>query len=131
MTRLLSVFVFIFGAICVLIALAHIALGPQIIPGSITVTPTMDSEDRFYAVMFLGWGAAIMYCALDLRERGALFGALLLTFFLGGIARIISALMVGLPSLLFIFLGLLELALPPWLWRWYRNVSADLARPAE
>jgi len=107
------------------IALAHVAIGPHAIPGGVFVNTTMDSEDRFYATLFLGWGAAMIYCSRDLRERKGLFDALLLIFFLGGIARIISALLVGLPSTLFIFLGSLELVLPPLLWWWNRAANGS------
>jgi hypothetical protein len=101
-----------------------------VIPGGVYVNATMDSEDRFYATLFLAWGAAVIYCSRDLRRREALFAVLLLTFFLGGIARIISALMVGLPNALFIFLGLLELVLPPLFWWWHRAVAtAATAEP--
>jgi hypothetical protein len=105
--------------VCCLIALAHIVLGPASIPGSIPVNATMDSEDRFYATLFLGWGAAMIYCARSLERKERLFGALLLTFFLGGVARVVSASLVGLPNALFVFLGSLELMLPPLLWWWH------------
>lgn len=120
MRRILAVAVMIAGVICVAIALAHVILGPRAIVGGVFVNPTMDSEDRFYAVFFLFWGAAIVYCSRDLRSRQGLFGALLLTFFLGGIARIISVLAVGLPNMTFVCLGLLELGLPPLFWFWHR-----------
>jgi hypothetical protein len=124
MRRLLPVTIMIVGVICVIIALAHIAVGPYAIPGGAFVNTTMDSEDRFYATLFLGWGVAMIYCSRDLRARSGLFGALLLTFFLGGVARIISALLVGLPNTLFVFLGSLELVLPPLLWWWHRTAIA-------
>jgi Domain of unknown function (DUF4345) len=128
MKRLLSIAAMIAGAICVAIALAHIILGPRAIVGGFFVNPTMDSEDRFYAVFFLFWGVAMIYCSRDLRARQGLFGALLFTFFLGGVARIISALTVGLPNTTFIFLGSLELGLPPLFWWWYRSTMSGKAR---
>ena len=76
----------------------------------------MDSEDRFYASLFLGFGAAMVWTSRDLAMRRGLFFALLATFFVGGLARIISWLSVGPPSTLFIVLGALELLLPPILW---------------
>ena len=56
----LRAFVALFGAACVAIALTHIFVGPSSIPGSIPVNPTMDSEDRFYATLFLGFGASVV-----------------------------------------------------------------------
>ena len=103
------------------IALAHIALGPAAIPGSLPVNPTMDSEDRFYATLFLGFGAALVWCSRDLRDRRSAFVALLAVFFLGGAARLVSVAQVGLPNALFQFLGAVELILPPLLWVWHRR----------
>jgi hypothetical protein len=130
MQRLLPITVMIIGAICAIISLAHIAVGPHAIPGGVFVNTTMDSEDRFYATLFLGWGVALIYSSRDLRARGGLFCALLLTFFLGGVARIISALLVGVPNDLFVFLGSLELVLPPLLWWWHRANATRVAARA-
>jgi len=113
MKALLKGFVLLFGAVCMVIALVHIGYGPASIPGSVPVNATMDSEDRFYATLFLGFGAANIWCAQDLGTRAVTFRALMLVFFIGGIARLISVLQVGLPSPLFVFLGSLELAIPP------------------
>jgi hypothetical protein len=118
--RILPIAVRLAGAFCIVIGLAHIALGPHAIVGGVFVNATMDSEDRFYAVFFLAWGAAMMHCARDLRAERRLFGALLLTFFLGGVARIISALLVGLPNTVFVVLGVIELTFPLLFWCWYR-----------
>lgn len=127
MLRALSLFAALFGAVCMVIALAHIALGPAAIPGSVPVNATMDSEDRFYATLFLGFGAALIWCSRALEQRRDLFGALLLIFFLGGIARIVSALAVGPPDTLFIVLGGVELLLPPILWILLRRARAQAA----
>ena len=101
------------GIAAIGIALLHIALGPAAIPGSVPVNATMDSEDRFYATLFLGFGVALIWCARDLSQRSRQAYWLLAIFFVGGIARVISVFAVGWPSTLFIFLGGLELALPP------------------
>lgn len=124
--RALGWFTALFGAVCMLIALAHIVLGPSAIPGAIPVNATMDSEDRFYATLFLGFGAALIWASRDLRKRRQLFDALLAVFFLGGLARLISITMVGPPIPLFLFLGSLELVMPPLMWWWHRKCLPDL-----
>jgi hypothetical protein len=123
--RFLRGFVLLFGAVCCAISLAHIAVGPAAIPGALPVNPTMDSEDRFYATLFLGFGLALIWCARDLHQRSQIFAFLLLIFFAGGCARVVSAAMVGLPSTLFIALGMLELLLPPLLWAGHRATRDD------
>lgn len=106
----------IFGAICMGIAVIHIGMGQRAIPGGLYINPTMDSEDRFYATLFLGFGAALVWTARDLGGRRRAFLALLAVFFLGGLARVVSAVQVGLPNTLFQILGGIELLLPPLLW---------------
>ena len=127
MLRALSLFAALFGAICMVMALAPISLGRAAIPGSVPVKATTDSEDRFYATLFLGYGAAMIWSSRALVPRRDVFGALLLIFFLGGIARIISALAVGLPNTLFIVLGSAELLLPPMLWALLKRAAHQAA----
>jgi amino acid permease len=114
-------FVLVFGLVCIGIALVHISLGPVSIPGSVPVNATMDSEDRFYATLFLGFGAALVWCSRDLAGRGREFLALQAVFFLGGVARLISWTQVGPPLPLFVVLGAIELVLPALLWAWLRR----------
>jgi len=111
----------LFGAVCIGIALLHIVFGPASIPGSVPVNATMDSEDRFYATLFLGFGAAHIWCARDLGSRGGLMLAMQFVFFLGGIARLISWAAVGPPIPLFLGLGAIELVQPPLVWLAYRK----------
>jgi hypothetical protein len=119
--------VLIFGITCCLIALSHIIFGHAAVPGAAPgFSQTDDSEDRFYATLFLGFGAAMAWSSGDLQAREKTFGALLLVFFLGGLARIISAIHVGLPIPLFQFLGVLELIMPSLLWWWHRATDARM-----
>ena len=113
MRRALQVFLGLFGATIIVICLLHLVLGSASIPGSIPVNATMDSEDRFYATLFGAYGLAILWCIEDIEQKGGLLRLLLLTFFAGGIARLISVAVMGLPHPLFVFLGALELAIPP------------------
>ena len=113
MVQALKALIMVFGAVCMVIALVHIGFGPRSIPGSVPVNATMDSEDRFYATLFLGFGAACIWSARDLAGRARAFEALMLVFFVGGVARLVSVAQVGLPGALFQVLGTLELVLPP------------------
>ncbi|MCB2058604.1 MAG: DUF4345 domain-containing protein [Novosphingobium sp.] len=119
--RYLAWFLTTFGMVCAAIALVHIAFGPASIPGSVPVNATMDSEDRFYATLLLGFGLAHVWAARDLANRSGLVLAMQATFFVGGVARIVSILAVGMPIPLFVFLGGLELIIPPLVWWWLRR----------
>jgi hypothetical protein len=124
MRKAVSYTVAAFGVICVIISLVHIFFGSASIPGSVQVNATMDSEDRFYASMFTGFGVTLIWTSFNLQARTKVFHALMATFFLGGVARIISVTAVGWPGALFTFLGSLELLVPPLLWLWVRRAYA-------
>lgn len=111
----------VFGATCCLIALSHIVLGPAAVPGAIPVNATLDSEDRFYATLFLGFGAALVWTSGELRARSGVLCALLAVFCLAGMARVISMVAVGLPHPLFVVLCAVEILLPPALWFWVKS----------
>lgn len=130
MLRVLALFVRLFGVVCCAIAAAHIVLGPTAIIGSIPVNAALDSEDRFFAALFLGFGFALIWCSLDLPGRRGVFGALLLTFGVGGVARLVSVLAVGWPHPFHILLTGVELMLPLTLWAWLRIASLTV-RPGE
>jgi len=117
MRRLLAGFSIFFGAVCALIGVSHIVLGPQVIPGGVPVNATMDNEDRFYATLFVGFGLAMIWASRDLDARRTLYLALMAVFFAGGVSRVISVLAVGWPHPLFVGLGAIELVLPIVCWR--------------
>jgi hypothetical protein len=112
MRRTLQVLLALFGVTAIFIALLHIVLGPAAIPGAVPVNATMDSEDRFYATLFLAFGVVLLWCVKDVEHKAKVVYFLMLTFFVGGLARIVSMLAVGLPNDFFIAMTVLELALP-------------------
>jgi hypothetical protein len=115
----LKIFVVFFGLVCAAIGMTHIIYGPSSIPGSVPVNATMDSEDRFYATLFVGYGLTLLWCAMDLGPRRLAFLWLLVIFFASGLSRIVSMTQVGFPHPLFTVLTVVELALPVGLWLWH------------
>src|SRR5262245_36685936 len=85
------------GVSAILIALLHVFIGPACIPGSVPVNATMDSEDRFYATLFMAYGVALLWCVNEVEKKARPVKLLALVFFLGGLARIVSMLAAGLP----------------------------------
>jgi hypothetical protein len=112
MRKTLQVLLAGFGVTVIVISLLHIVLGPASIPGSVPVNATMDSEDRFYATLFMAYGAALLWCVKGVEYKSLSVKLLALVFFIGGLARIVSMLVVGLPNPFFIVMTLFELALP-------------------
>jgi hypothetical protein len=112
MRRALQVLLALFGASDIGISLLHVIVGPAAIPGSIPVNATMDSEDRFYATLFGAYGVALLWCVKDIERKSRVVYFLALTFFVGGLARLVSIAAVGLPSGFFITMTAVELLLP-------------------
>jgi uncharacterized membrane protein len=104
------------GIFIIVVSLTHIVLGHSWLPDTMPVSASIDSEHRFFASIFLMYGVALLWCAKAVSERRSVFHFLLLTLFVGGLARIVSLSVSGWPHPLFISLGILELAVPPLLW---------------
>ncbi len=112
MKKSLQIFLGLFGVSAIAIAALHVALGPAAIPGSIPVNPTMDSEDRFYATLFAAYGVALLWCIRDIERKSTVVYFLAATFFVGGLARLVSVVSVGLPNPFFVVMTVLELLIP-------------------
>lgn len=74
--------------------------------------PNADSELRFYSVIFIGYGIVMVQTAQNLTRHLGRVPFLLMLFFGGGVARLISLLMVGTPHSLFVVLMAVELVMP-------------------
>src|SRR5205085_11966492 len=111
MPKALQILLGLLGATAIFISLLHIALGPVSVPGSIPVKATMDSEDRFYATLFMAYGAALLWCVNGVERKAKVVYFLLLTFFVSGLARIVSMLTIKLPTNFFIAMTVIELLL--------------------
>jgi hypothetical protein len=85
--------------------------GPH--PGEGAWPAVMDSELRFYAVLWGAYGLLLIAVARHIEARGRWLPWLALVFFLGGIGRLLSLVLVGPPHQVFVLLMGLELVLPP------------------
>lgn len=72
----------------------------------------VDSEMRFYAVLWVAYGLVMIRVSQLLPRRIFLAQAMLGVFFVGGLGRVISSMTVGPPHLLFQVLMWVELAVP-------------------
>ena len=82
----------------------HAAAGPW--------PPVMDSEIRFYAPFWGGYGVALVAFARDLALYSRLIVPATALFFLGGIGRAISWITIGAPHPFFLLLMVIEVSLP-------------------
>ncbi|MFE9749878.1 DUF4345 domain-containing protein [Saccharothrix saharensis] len=105
--------------------LLEVVLGPSVLlPGSPRPEPTLDSNYRFFAVMWLAIGVALLSVAPRVREATTLLRFVSAAVFVGGLARIVSWWAVGQPHPLMLVLLGVELIVPPVLVVWQRRLTA-------
>lgn len=75
-------------------------------------SPNVDSELRFYAVLWIAYGVIAVRTARTLPTSLRTAQVLLFVFFAGGLGRLFSVFSAGWPDLLFVVLMWIELALP-------------------
>lgn len=112
MRQAFQVFLALFGVIVIAISIAHMAIGPRAIIGSVAVNPTMAGEDRFFAGLLLCYGIALLWCSRDVQRKRAYVNVLAAAFFVGGIGRSLAVLIDGAPNPFYVAMLVLELALP-------------------
>jgi hypothetical protein len=72
----------------------------------------LDSNLRFYGGLSIGLGLIIFWLIPSLEKQKIIFRLISLMILIGGIGRVISMIMVGNPSTLFIIFTMLELLFP-------------------
>ena len=110
---------FLVGALHLIFGVnADIMLGANLSDSAIT-DPVLDSQNRFYGTVFALYGAVFYICAQDIQKYLTLLHCALGIFFAGGLARIVSIAVYGLPSALVLGLLATELLLPPLFLYWH------------
>jgi hypothetical protein len=109
---MLRIIAIVLGLAIIVVGLAHIAFGASIIRGAGAFSASIDSEDRFFGAVFLGYGLGWLLCATDpVRWRVSLHGQTFI-FLLGGVARLLSIAVIGWPDPFYVVLAGVELGLP-------------------
>lgn len=129
--RLLQITVALLGLLPLSAGLAGVILGPEFLRGPIAPTVDLDSHFRYLSGIFLGVGL-IFYATIPAIERKTtLFRVAAALVALGGLARLVSLLSVGAPSVgHLVGLGL-ELVVVPLLALWQGRVAAAYADLAQ
>ncbi|TDP31133.1 uncharacterized protein DUF4345 [Nocardia ignorata] len=110
--RVFQVWLHVFGVAVVGIALAHLLFGQSTYIGGGEVNATMESDLRFYSVLFAAYGAAFVWAAADIVGRARVIDVLGLLFFLGGLARILAWAVAGAPHGFYVLMIPVELLVP-------------------
>lgn len=74
--------------------------------------PNIDSEMRFYSVLWIAYGSLALWVSQSLKVRIVWLRLMLVVFLFGGIGRALSFFSVGPPHPLFSILMWIELLLP-------------------
>lgn len=86
---------------------------------------TLDSNMRFLGGVWLGLGLSVWWLVPRIATETALFRAVWLMIFLGGIGRLASLLLVGLPLLPFVGFTVLEIVGAPLFVWWQRKLATN------
>ena len=122
MPRLLIVVLAVLGAVPVATGLLAIVGGPTVAPGGGPTTPSIDSEYRFVNVFWLAAGLVLWWTLRRASERALVTRVVLVIAATGGIARLISVLVVGWPHPVFVGTIGLELVVVPLVIWWHSRV---------
>ena len=124
--RKLQIVMVILGAVPVLTGLIGLMGLADPLYARLNLTPdnTLDSNLRFYAGVWLGLGLAAWWLVPRIEHETTLFRALWLMIFLGGIGRLLSLAMAGLPLLPFVGFTMLEILGSPFFVLWQSRVAA-------
>jgi hypothetical protein len=107
----------VMGVVCAAIGVVHFALGIDSVPGEGSAGATVDSRERFYGAIFLGYGLAWIWAARQSPIRADAVRWLAGIFFLGAAGRLLSLAVHGRPQWFQLVLTVIEIVLPPvFLW---------------
>lgn len=110
--RVFRVWLELFGIVMIAIALAHLLFGQSTYIGGGPVSATMESDLRFYNVVFLAYGLAFIWAARDIPARATAIQILGAVFFGGGLVRLLAWAVAGTPSWFYIAMIPVELIIP-------------------
>jgi hypothetical protein len=112
MKRATEIWLIAFGLICAVIGVAHLLFGSATVIGGGAVNATIDSDMRFYALLFAAYGATFVWCAADITQRGHVANVLGAVFFAGGLARLLAWAVTGQPNWFYVLMIPVELVIP-------------------
>jgi hypothetical protein len=125
----LQVLLVALGTVAFAAGLVTIFTGTAGMPGDSQATPNVESELRFYATFWTGFGVLALYAARRPERETMLLRGLALFLFLGGLARVPAWIDSDRPDALFLVLMALELTLPFFiLWAQARSAAAQPPR---
>jgi hypothetical protein len=104
---------------------ASLLLGADspIYPNDLAIVPTLDSNLRFFGGLTVGLGVALLWITPAIERHTTIFRVLWLSALAGGIGRIVSAVIVGLPPVPVLAFTAIEVPGVPLLIYWQTRVA--------
>ncbi|QWF83262.1 DUF4345 domain-containing protein [Amycolatopsis sp. CA-230715] len=127
MARLLKSLLLIMGVACVAIGAFHFVLGIDSVPGEGSAGATVDSRERYYGAVFLGYGLLWIWTARQSPIPAKVVRWLAGIFLLGAFGRVLSMAVHGQPQWFQVVLTVLEFALPP-VYFWLADADEKASR---
>jgi hypothetical protein len=115
----------VLGLIPIGTGLMDMLLGVGILPSPQDPNPDLQSNYRFFATMWFGVGLMILWIVPRVDTAVRALRAVTGIVFLGGLMRVLSMLVSGVPHPMFVAFTVLELVAPPILVWWQNKVRAD------
>ena len=116
--RALQVFLAALGAVAVVAGLVGVFTGPSLIRGAGAISPSVDSELRFFAAWYVGAGGLLLWTVPRVEREGGLIRGLCAAVLLAALGRVVSLVVAGRPHPLYLVLMAIEFAIPivvvPW-----------------
>lgn len=97
---------------------------PLYASSSVPALPVLDSNLRFFGGLWFGLGLGLLWLVPRIESESVLYRVVWAGIFLGGIGRLLSMIMVGLPPLPFVGFTLLEVIGAPLFVYWQHRVAA-------
>ena len=106
--------------------------GTSAVPGVTTpAEAAIDNELRFFSVFWIAYGGFCFWVARNLGERQQFIPFIAMIFLFGGIARLISTVLVGMPGNALLGAMVLEFILPAVIYVIYKKQANDVSATTE
>lgn len=119
------------GLLSVVTGLLAVTGGPAGMLDGQSTTSTVDSEVRFFAVYWLAYGVLLLWVVPRVGRYPGVVRAALVVMFASGCARALSLVREGTPHPVMLAAMVVELVVPPLLWRWLVPASSASGEDAD
>jgi hypothetical protein len=123
----------VLAAVPLLVGLLHVSFGVAanlqlgaLLEPAVLRDPVLDSQDRFQGAVFMGYGVLFYLGLADLKRNASVFRVAGAFIALGGVARLLSIALRGLPPAPVLVLVGVEVVLMPLILWWHSRVLARL-----